>query len=232
MPIAGWRSRCAEVGIRRHEMHCQHVAPGFADCRVADGEHLCRLPRFGRRAMRSDDSQRFGRHIAGDHRARTAAESLAGDRTSQGSFSQVAQNCHRSDADSLPRPAVSGREGDLSKQTEERHVAFSRLCDRGRGSQGASIHAGSDPRRVWREDEIRGAAAAGDRAAAPGESPFSPAGQGVFQRRGDLVPETREGRLHHPGHGARTQTEGPQEGHRTAGAAEKEERLLQAHAHR
>ena len=32
-------------------------------------------------------------------------------------------------------------------------------------------------------------------------------GQGVFQCRGDLVPETRKGRLHHSDHGARTQTE-------------------------
>ena len=59
-----------------------------------------------------------------------------------------------------------------------------------RRAQGPSLHAGVDARRVRRRDEGSGAATVGRRASARREDQVSPAGQRVFQRRGDLLSET------------------------------------------
>ena len=211
-------------------MHCQHSATGFADRSGTYRVDFRCLPRFGRCAYRSNDPQCFGGIASGDIGAGATIKSLALHQSSQGPFSQVSQNCHRSHVDSVSWSAASGQERNLPQQSEERHNPLSRLRYGSRGPQGSSIHLGAAPRRTWHNDEGCGSAAAQNRPPLRRENPISPAGQGVFQRRDDHLFEACAAGLHHSGHGSRPQTEGPKEGHRPASDSQEKERLLSTYA--
>ena len=69
---------------------------------------------------RSDDSQRFGRSLAENSELERRLNLSLVTKLAQGVAAQVAQDCHRSDADSLSRSAASRREGNLSQCSRSR----------------------------------------------------------------------------------------------------------------
>ena len=116
---------------------------------------------------------------------------------------------------------------DFSWRTEVGHDPFPCLRHGGGCPQGLSLHLGPDPGGIRRFHERGGAATVADCRPQGGQSQFSPAGQGVFQRGGDPLSAPRRSWIHHSRRCARAQTEGPEDATaRSAGTAEEEQRVL------
>ncbi len=178
-------------------MHVGDVAPDSPDCRGAGSFPVRCVPRSGRRSLGSNDPQCPGGDVAGDRRTRTTPEPRPGQARAQGVAAQVSDGGHRLDADPLPWPAGSRSQRDLSWRTEVGHDPFPCLRHGGGCPQGLPLHLGPHPGGIRRFHERGGPATVGDCRPQGGQSPFSPAGQGVFQRGGDPLSAPRRSWIHH-----------------------------------
>ena len=149
----------------------------------------------------SDDRRRTGGvvvgHLAGHPGVGKAIESQPLSPVAQGAVAEVLHRGDRSDADSLPRPAGAGHQGDLSQQTQIGNQPLPRLRHGGCGPQRRPLHGGADTCRVRCQHE-RGRPAVGEAYSPAGhqDPPFA-AGQGVLQRQGAFVSEAGGARVHY-----------------------------------
>ncbi len=173
------------------------LAPSPPHCRGAGSFPICCLSQSGRCPDRPDDSQCPGGDIAGNDRIGTSAELGLGYSHAQGIAAQISHAGDRLDADSLPWATGLRCQGDFSRRAQIGHHAFSRLRHGGGSAQGLPVYLGADTRRVRRIDEGGCPTLAGDCPSAGGQDPFSPAGQGVFQRGSDSVSSPCPLRFHH-----------------------------------
>ena len=186
------------------------IAPGSPNCRGAGSFPICRLSQSGRRPNRSNDSQCLGGHLAGNDRTGTPTELGLGYAHAQSIAAQISHAGDRLDADSLPWATGLRCQGDFSRRAQIGHHAFPCLRHGGGSAQGLPVYLGADARRVRRIDEGGCPTLAGDCPSAGGENPFSPAGQGVFQRGSDSVSSPCPLRFHHSRGRAGPETQGSQ----------------------
>ena len=225
-----WLAIGAATGVCRHEMHCQHGDSDSVDCRGAGGLRSLRpaaiwpmrlatrrfATRWTRRCPRLPElERRLNRALATELPKALLRKTrmIAIDLTLIPYHGQPPE-----DEQEIYRSAPK------SGTTHFHAYATAVVVHKGhRYTLGLTrVEHGEAMKDVVQRLAAR-------RPAARRENQVFAAGQGVFQRRDDHLPEACRARFHHSGGGSRPQTEAPQKAHRAAGVAETRSTAIYSH---